>query len=142
MRHTPADLRRSAGTPARLTTMSEKFWAHRIGDEAEARAEAVVVEMGVEIVARRTRVAGVEIDLIGVRKSRSWIAIEVKSLGPGEWIENRISVRQRRRLARAANALADGWRVPGVRFQSQEVELWLVLVPNGPGTVQLIQDFA
>jgi Holliday junction resolvase-like predicted endonuclease len=125
-----------------LNPVVEKFWAHQVGDLAEARAEKHAVSLGVKIVARRVRVAGVELDLVGTNPAGAWIVIEVKSLGPGEWIENRISVKQKRRLVRAATALADGWRLPGVRFQSPDVELWLALVPFGPAPVQLIQDFA
>ena len=122
--------------------MSKEFWAHQVGREAEARAEAELVRLGIRIVARRARVAGVELDLVGVDSRGGWILTEVKSFGDPDWIVNRLSWRQRQRLIRAANAVALGWRIPGVSHRSDSVELWLALVPNGPGPVQLIQDFS
>ncbi len=121
--------------------MIKEFWAHKLGREAEARAQTEVERLGIRIVATRVRVCGVELDLVGIDKQGGWIVVEVKSLGDGEWIENRLSWRQRQRLIRASNALAAGWRLAGVAHRADSVELWLVLVPNGPGPVQLIQDF-
>jgi Holliday junction resolvase-like predicted endonuclease len=95
---------------------------------------------GLKIAGRRIKVLGVELDLLAIGPLGQWIIIEVKSLGPAGWPEVRVTWRQRARLRRAADALAQGWRVPGTGHRSSEIELWLALVGEGP--VQLIQDFA
>jgi Holliday junction resolvase-like predicted endonuclease len=117
-----------------------KFWAHRVGFDAEGRVARELESRGINVVGRRIRIAGVELDLLCIDSDGSWIIIEVKSLGLEEWIVNRVSWRQMVRLRRAAEALAHGYRVPGLKHRSDAVELWLAIV--GRASVQILQDFA
>lgn len=67
------------------------------------------------------------------------ILIEVKSLRRGEWLERRVVPKQRRRLRRVAQNLAEGvpWR--GTHGE-REVELWLATVGESKSSVQVYQD--
>lgn len=115
---------------------------HQRGRWCEEQVEQELARLGAQVVARRIKVAGIEIDLLGIGPTGNWLVVEVKSLGRAGWLESRIHWRQLKRLRRALGVLNGGWRIPGVCHQSSEGELWFALVPRDGRPVQLIQDFA
>lgn len=92
-----------------------------------------------KILGRRLKIFGVEIDVIARNSCGVLVLVEVKSLQRGEWLENRLSLRQLQRLRRVAQALAEG--VPWLGSQGpREVELWLALVGETKASVQVFFD--
>ncbi|MEI7447644.1 MAG: YraN family protein [Burkholderiales bacterium] len=78
--------------------------AQREGAEAEARAEAFLVERGLVPVERNVRFRGGEIDLV-MRDGAHWVFVEVRARRSARWGGAAASVdaRKRQRLALAAN---------------------------------------
>lgn len=80
-----------------------------LGRIAETIAEAWLRARGYRIVARRRRIAGVEVDIVARRPGLD-LLVEVKwrssRLGASVPLETLVSTAQRRRLARAASAWA------------------------------------
>jgi Holliday junction resolvase-like predicted endonuclease len=84
--------------------------ARSTGVCGEETVAARLVADGWTLVGRNQRVGGVEVDLIA-RRGREMLVVEVKSTRRAESPETALEERQRRRLLRAAAALAR----PGVR---------------------------
>jgi len=81
--------------------------AHAAGLAAEAQVLRHYLRAGLSVVARRWRGTGGEIDLI-VRDADRYVFIEVKSSGALDVAAGRLSLRQMRRLASAAEEFLAG----------------------------------
>jgi Holliday junction resolvase-like predicted endonuclease len=81
--------------------------AHALGARGERFAAKMLAARGLRILARNTRIQGVEIDLIAYDPSTDeLVVVEVKTASDGRNGLRQLSPRQRRRLARATRVLA------------------------------------
>ena len=71
----------------------------------EAVAQKLITE-GSEILARRWKICGVEIDILARDSAGVLMVVEVKSLPNIDWLEKRLTARQWLRLKRASAVLA------------------------------------
>jgi Holliday junction resolvase-like predicted endonuclease len=113
--------------------------SRRRGQACEEQVSEYLQNRGYQIVLTRTKVLGVEVDLIVRSTTGVWVLVEVKSLSNADWLEYRLKSPQHRRLRRVAQALAEGARWQGVS-QPREVELWLATVAETPDSVQIYPD--
>jgi putative endonuclease len=92
-----------AGLAARPGPRPERQVAFRLGVSAESRAAAVLLAKGYRIVARRWRSPVGEVDLVA-RRGRLLVFVEVKARGRLDDAAEAVTIRQRRRIAAAAEA--------------------------------------
>jgi putative endonuclease len=86
-------------------TAPERLRAVRSGRWAETIASWLLRAKGYRILARSWRCPAGEIDIIA-RRGRALVAVEVKRRASGQAAADAIQARQRRRIARAAEAFA------------------------------------
>jgi putative endonuclease len=79
----------------------ERVAAFRVGISAESRAAALLVAKGYRILARRYRSPAGEIDIVA-RRRQTLIFVEVKARNDLDEAAEAVTVRQRQRIAAAA----------------------------------------
>ena len=86
--------------------------SHGLGAWGERTAARQLTRRGLRVLAKNTRIQGVEVDLIAYDPSTDeLVVVEVKTTGNGSDGSRRISTSQRRRLARATQVLSNYNRV-------------------------------
>ncbi len=137
MRSTAELLQALKNTAARLSRLDKNLnlesqadgaWAR--GIECEEWAWLHFARLGYTLLGRRVKVLGVELDLVMRSPKGHRVVAEVKSAPSDGFFEARLGYRQKLRLQRAAEAMAQG----------QEVEFCLVLVGQTRSSVQVIHD--
>ncbi len=81
----------------------ERVAAFRVGISAESRAAALLIAKGYRILARRWRSPAGEIDIVA-RRRQTLVLVEVKARAQLDDAAEAVTVRQRRRIAAAAEA--------------------------------------
>ena len=118
----------------------------RTGARGEDVAAAWLEAHGLQVIARRTRVAGVEVDIVAVdHAARALAVVEVKTsrtaLMPQAAEprpEESLGCRQLKRLARAAAALGPVARGKGLSLRIDAVAV--LLRRSGPSSVHHMRD--
>ncbi len=83
--------------------MDGRRQARALGALGEVRAEQLLLERGMEILARNARVGGAEIDLIA-RDGQTVVFVEVKTRSRGAPGREAVTAAKRRRISRGALA--------------------------------------
>lgn len=105
------------------TRRAARRMSERQGHRAETLAAIVLRLRGYRILARRTRTALGEIDLVALR-GRRLAFVEVKRRATEEAVEAAVSQAQRDRIRRAASL----WLARHERYQAHEIAFDLVLI--------------
>lgn len=108
--------------------------AHDLASRGEDAAAEFLRQSGYEVLCRRVRLGGVEVDLVA-KKEGKLVLVEVKARRAGDLTQALESVdsRKKSRLRRAARSLAKRMQVP-----LSDVEVDFVFVSFGPSGEQEI----
>ncbi len=110
--------------------MTRASGSRSLGTAAERAAAADLERRGARILARNTRVGGVELDLVARLGEQVWI-VEVKGARAPALPEQNLKPAQHRRLAAAARLLVGRLRLP------VELVLAAVAFPPAGGTPEI-----
>lgn len=116
----PRDSRRAPKASPVAAPRPERQIAFQLGISAESRAAALLIAKGFRILARRWKSPAGEIDIVA-RRRQLLVFVEVKARADLDQAAESVTLRQRRRIAAAADAwLAingmDGFR--DIRFDA------------------------
>jgi putative endonuclease len=92
---------RKPKSPSKRTPRPERVAAFRVGISAESRAAALLVAKGYRILDRRWRSPAGEIDIVA-RRRQTLVFVEVKARNHLDEAAEAVTVRQRQRIAAAA----------------------------------------